>query len=99
MPQQFWTYEQDLAVLYGKLTHGLAFRQHPDVQRLAEAMGRTHAALCMRKGNFDSLDPRMEGVGLSNAAALTRTVWDEYTRNPEDMLVRAKAAYTGLLSS
>ena len=99
MPRNNWTYEQDLAVLYGKITHGRAFNRHPDVQRLAEAMGRTHAALCMRKGNFDSLDPRVEGVGLSKAASLTHRVWEDYMRNPDEVMVKARAAYTRLLSN
>ena len=55
MPRNYWTYEQDLAVLYSKITYGRDFKRHPDIQRLADAMGRTHAALCMRKGNFYSL--------------------------------------------
>ena len=98
MPRNNWTYEQDLAVLYGKITLGRAFRQHPDVQRLANAMGRTHAALRMRKGNFDALDPDVDGAGLSKAASLTRRVWDEYTKNPDEVMVIAKEAYERLLA-
>ena len=75
MPRNYWTYEQDLAVLYGKIKHGRDFRGHPDVQRLSNAMGRTHAALCMRKGNFDSfaatLRLRMPSATSSTASGST----------------------------
>gem|GEM_PF-2472812 len=98
MPRNNWTYEQDLAVLYGKITHGRAFDRHPDVQRLAETMGRTHAALCMRKRNFDALDSRVQGRGLSNRAGLTYRVWEEYMKTPDEVMVRAREAYTRLLS-
>ena len=41
-------------MLYGKLTHGNEFRSNPDLRNLAATMGRTTAALLMRKANFDS---------------------------------------------
>ena len=99
MPHNSWTYEQDLAVLYGKITHGRAFNRHPDVQRLADAMGRTHAALCMRKGNFDALDCSVEVTGFRNWAKLTRQVWEEYKNNPDEVMDKAKAAYALMLSA
>ena len=97
MPHNYWTHEQDLAVLYGKITHGRDFNRHPDIRRLADAMGRTHAALRMRKGNFDSLDSSVEGLGLTGAAGLTHRVWGEYMENPDETMAKARAAYTRLL--
>ena len=54
MARRSWTREQDLAVLYVKLTHGNEFRSNPDLRNLAATMERTTAALLMRKANFDS---------------------------------------------
>ena len=99
MPRNNWTYEQDLAVLYAKITYGRDFNSHPDIQRLADAMGRTHAAIRMRKGNFDALDPGVEGIGLSKAAGLTHRVWQEYMNDPDETIAIAQGAYNRLLSS
>ena len=99
MPRNYWTCEQDLAVLYGKLTHGGGFDRHPDTERLAEAMGRTLNALQMRKRNFDALDCSVPGVGLWKAAGLTKRLWEAYRDNPEEVTAKAQAAYTRILSS
>ena len=72
MSRQRWTREQDLAVLYLKVEyHGQLNQGHPTVHALADAMDRTVASIWMRKGNCDSLDPSVLGVGLRSAAKLT----------------------------
>ena len=96
MPQQRWTREQDLAVLY--LRHVSIRQSAPEFGEIARAMNRTPASILMRKGNFDSLDPSVPGVGLSNAANLTRNVWREYERDPEGVLAEARKAYLRLIS-
>ena len=67
MARRNWTREEDLAVLYAKLTHGNAFRLHPDLRNLSLAMGRSTSSLLMRKANFDAPDPSVPSSGLSNA--------------------------------
>ena len=98
MSHHNWSREQDLAVLYGKLTHGRGFDRHPDVAKLAATMGRSVNSITMRKRNFDSLDPAVPGAGLRNVAKLTRDIWDEYTAEPERVTARAKLAYENILS-
>ena len=94
MTRQTWTRDQDLAVLYLKVEYGRQLSQrHPAVVALADAMNRTVASVWMRKGNFDSLDSSMGGLGLSNAAKMTVDIWDEYERNPERVLSEARRAY------
>ena len=44
---------------------------YPGVDALAGAMDPTAASIWMRKGNFDSLDPLVRGLGLSKASKLT----------------------------
>ncbi len=98
MVRRNWTREQDLAVLYAKLTHGDAFRRHADLGHLAAAMGRSTASLLMRKANFDSLDPASPSSGLGNAANLTKDIWNEYQKNPVEVTVAARLAYLKVLS-
>ncbi len=94
-----WTREQDLAVLYAKLEYSLQrFRTHPNVGRMAAAMERTEAAVVMRIGNFNSLDSSVPTGGLPNAARLTREIWDEYQRYPEQVFAEAREAYDKLLN-
>ena len=98
MPQQRWTREQDMAVLYLKLRfEGTLTQTHPEIARIANAMGRTEASVWMRKGNFDSLDPAMQGKGLSHPARLTVDIWAEYQGEPERVLTEARKAYMRLL--
>ena len=94
MAQQKWTREQDLAVLSLRLEHkGRLTQSHPAIGVLAKGMNRTNASIWMRKGNFDSLDPAVPGVGLPNVAKLTRCIWSEYQRDPERILAESRKAY------
>ena len=97
MSHHNWSREQDLAVLYGKLTHGRGFDRHPDVAKLAAAMGRSVNSITMRKRNFDSLDPAIPGAGLKNFAQLTREIWNEYVAQPERVIAEAKRAYGNIV--
>ena len=98
MPQQRWTCEQDLAVLYIRIEFaGRLTQAHPEIERLAKAMNRTKASIWMRKGNFDSLDPLVQGRGLDHPAKLTVNIWDEYKKDPERALAEARRAYLNLV--
>ena len=99
MPRQSWTREQDLAVLYLKVEigkNGLT-QENPAIRNLAKAMGRTEAAIWMRKGNFDALDESVSGKGLGNGAQLTRDIWKEYQSSPKLTLAEASKSYSNLL--
>ena len=96
MPQQRWTREQTLAVLYLKLEYkGRLTPTNPDVRTLAKAIPHNENAIVMLKRNFDSLDPSL-GVALSKAAKLTKDIWAEYERDPERVLAEARRAYLNL---
>ncbi len=99
MADQPWTREQDLAVLYAKLQYGRAFRKHPDIARLSDAMRRSEHSIVMRIANFDALDPSVSSGGLPHAARLTTEIWDEYTRQPDRIFDEARAAHQNLLNS
>jgi hypothetical protein len=98
MPRQRWTKEQDLAVLFLKVEyHRQLAPGHPAVNALADAMNRTVASIWMRKGNFDSLDTAVPGVGLRSAAKLTVDIWAEYQQDPDQVLSEARRAYLNLV--
>lgn len=97
-PRQRWTRKQDLAVLYLKMHYKKQLNSnHPDVCSLATAMNRSEASIWMRKGNFDSLDNSVDGIGLKNAAQLTKDVWSEYQSNPDAILAEARKAFSDLV--
>ena len=52
MARHSWTREEDLAVLYAKLTHGNAFRLHPDLWNLSVAMGRSTSSVADAESKF-----------------------------------------------
>jgi hypothetical protein len=94
MAQQRWTREQDLAVLFLRLEYkGRLTQVHPAIEVLAKGMSRTNASIWMRKGNFDSLDLAVPGVGLPNVAKLTRCIWSEFQQDPERIVVEARKAH------
>ena len=73
MPRQSWTREQELAVLHLKVEigkNGLT-QKNPDIFKIAQAMGRTEAAIWMRKLNFDYLDPSVSGKDIAIGAKQT----------------------------
>ena len=87
-----------MAVLYLKVEyHGQLTQGHPAVNALADATNRTLASIWMRKGNFDSLDPSVPGVGLRGAAKLTVSIWAEYELHPEQILSEARRAYFSIV--
>ena len=87
-----------MAILYLKVEyHGQLAPGHTAVVALAEAMGRTVVSIWMRKGNFDSLDTAVPGVGLRSAAQLTVDIWAEYQRDPDQVLSEARRAYLNLV--
>ena len=96
MPHNYWTREQDLAVLY--LRHKGLRRSDPVLTELANAMNRTDASIWMRRVNFDSLDPSVQGVGLNHPAKLTRRIWLEYQQELEQILAEARQAFLNLLT-
>ena len=88
-----------MAILHAKLTHGTAFRRHPDLPKLAAEMNRSEGSLLMRIANFDALDSAVSSSGLGNAAGLTKEIWAQYRRDPVETADRARQAYMRLLGA
>lgn len=83
MPLNKWTREEEIIVfnLYCKIPFKRSSKNHPDVIRIANLIGRTPSAVNMKIGNLGSFDERLKNqgiVGLTNASKLDKEVWDEF---------------------
>lgn len=78
-----WTKEEiKLAFhLYCQIPYGRIYGSNSEIIALARIIGRTSDATAMKMLNLASLDPAITStgrVGLGNASALDREVWDEF---------------------
>ena len=92
-----WTRQQLLVAfsLYCRMPFGKISARHPDIIRVAAAIGRTPAALSMKMGNIASLDPAITSTGrrgLSQASASDRVMWEEMNRDWERFAVECEQA-------
>ncbi len=90
-----WTREQiKLAFhLYCQIPYGRIYGNNKEVVALAKAIGRTADAVAMKMLNLASLDPAITStgrVGLGNASALDREVWDEFHSDWERLAVECQ---------
>ena len=81
-----WT-ENELRLalaLYCQLPFGKMHSRNPAIVELAVKIGRTPSSVAMKLVNFASLDPEIVNsgrVGLGNASAMDRQVWEKFQRN------------------
>ena len=90
-----WTKEQvKLAFhLYCQLPYGRIHGRNPEIIALAKVIGRTSDAVAMKMLNIASLDPAITNtgrVGLGNASALDREIWDEFHSDWERLAVECQ---------
>lgn len=90
-----WTKEQlKLAFhLYCQLPFGKLHQRNPEINRLANIIGRTPSAVAMKLVNFASLDPAITGTGrsgLGNASVMDREVWEEFHADWEKLAVECE---------
>jgi putative restriction endonuclease len=83
MANTLWTKDQiKLAFhLYCQLPFGRIHGRNPEIISLAKVIGRTADAVAMKMCNIASLDPAIRStgrIGLGNASALDRSVWEEF---------------------
>ena len=90
-----WTRKELLAVLYFYVTlkeELTSPQNHPLIENLAKAMGRTVASIAMRIANYQSQDPAHPGRGLEGGGSYVR-IWQEYEASPDRLLAEARRAY------
>ena len=90
-----WTKEQvKLAFhLYCQIPYGRIHGRNPEIIALAQVICRTPDAVAMKMLNIASLDPAITStgrVGLGNASALDREVWDEFHSDWERLAVECQ---------
>lgn len=90
-----WTKEQiKLAFhLYCQIPYGRIYGSNKEIVALAKIIGRTADAVAMKMLNLASLDPAITStgrVGLGNASALDREVWDEFHSDWERLAVECQ---------
>ena len=67
--------------LYFQLPFGQLHSGNAEIQRLADAIGRTHSSVAMKLSNFASLDPKITNSGrkgLAGASKLDREVFARF---------------------
>lgn len=90
-----WTRKELLAVLYFYLKYKPELtspQNHPLIENLAKAMGRTVSSIAMRIANYKSVDPADSGRGLEAGGPYMK-IWREYEDNPDRVLAEARQAY------
>lgn len=90
-----WTKEQiKLAFhLYCQIPYGRIYGSNPEIIKLSKIIGRTADAVAMKMLNIASLDPAITStgrVGLGNASALDREVWNEFHSDWERLAVESQ---------
>lgn len=95
MARRNWTKEELILAfnLYLKLPFGKMHRSNPDINHLANLIGRTPSSVAMRLTNFASIDPyhQARGVsGLPGGAKQCQPIWDEFSSNRENLLFESE---------
>ena len=90
MRQDRWTREQTIVAfnLYCKIPFQKASSTNPDIIKIAKIIGRSPNSVKMKIGNFGSFDPELKKkgiVGLANASALDKEIWDEFNDDWEKL--------------
>ena len=83
MERKNWTREEEIIVfnLYCKIPFQRSSKNHPDVIKIANIIGRSPSAVNMKIGNFGSFDETLKKqgiVGLTNASRLDKELWYEF---------------------
>lgn len=90
-----WNHQEQLLALrlYNYLPFGQLHYRHIDIIKVAEAIGRTPAAVAMKASNFASLDPNLDRKGLTNVSNADRLLWQAFMENSESIADEAEQVY------
>lgn len=85
-----WTRDEEIVVfdLYCRIPFQRSSKNHPEVIRIANIIGRTPSAVNMKIGNFGSFDETLKKqgiVGLTNASKLDNEIWDEFNERWDEL--------------
>lgn len=101
MAQRLWTRDEEIIVfnLYCKIPFNRSSKNHPEVIRIAELIGRTPSAVNMKIGNFGSFDETLKArgiVGLTNASKLDAQVWTEFNNRWDELAFESERLIAAL---
>lgn len=97
-----WTRDELIIAmnLYCKLPFGQLDRRTLIIIEVAEKLNRTPSSVAMKLVNFASLDPvqKARGIrGLSGASKADREIWDEFTKNWEQLGTESEERFQELI--
>ena len=101
MSQKLWTRNEEIIVfnLYCKIPFQRSSKNHPDVIKIANLIGRSPSAVNMKIGNFGSFDKTLKEqgiVGLTNASRLDKEIWDEFNGKWDELAYESEKLITEL---
>lgn len=90
-----WTREQHILAfhLYNQIPFGKIHTGNPQVQELAELIGRTVGAVSLKLVNFARLDPVLQKrniKGMSHGAKGEEDIWAEFSDHPEALALESE---------
>jgi putative restriction endonuclease len=102
MASERWSEEDTkLALfLYFQLPYGKLHKGNPEIQRLADFLGRTPSSVAMKLSNFASLDPVVTDSGrkgLSGASKLDHIMFHRYSSDWTALVNENEAAWSKII--
>lgn len=80
--------------LYCRIPFRKTKASNPEVQKLAKLINRTPASVARKLGNFGAFDPELKKrniSGLSHGSKLDREIWDEFHKNWNTLVLKARS--------
>jgi putative restriction endonuclease len=95
MDRKRWSEEETILALYlyFQLPFGQLHSGNSEIQRLADAIGRTHSSVAMKLSNFASLDQKITSSGrkgLAGASNLDREVFARFQQDWTSLVSEAE---------
>ncbi|MCH4156668.1 MAG: HNH endonuclease [Muribaculaceae bacterium] len=95
MQRKLWTRDELILAfnLYLKLPFGKLHSRTPEVQKLAQLLGRSVNSIALRLVNFASCDPilKQRGIkGMVGGIKQCQPIWDEFTNNRESLVFESE---------
>lgn len=96
-----WSREETLLAfhLYWRIPFGRQHAKAPEVQALAEKLGRSANSVAMKLNNFTSLDHDEQAcgvAGLRGASKQDREIWADWQRNWAELALESEALWQNL---
>ena len=90
-----WTREEHILAfdLYSRIPFGSIHERNPDIQDLAQLLGRSVGSVSYKLANFARLDPALQarGIkGMSHGAKGEESVWAEFATQPEALTLESQ---------